>query len=255
MEKQVHEITPIEQPQRSIAVQYSPDNLLAIAIEKGADLDQLERLMALKERHDANEARKAYTEAMSRAKANPPTIRKDKDVSFGNGRTSYSHATLGNVVSQIVPWLASYGFSHGWTTSQNGGLVSITCTLTHRLGHSESVTLEAERDSSGSKNSIQAIGSAKSYLERYTLLAITGLATEEQDDDGGGFAAVAETIAENMIDEFREQLAKITTDEDAAKLWATAGKAILATGNKEAYNQFKGEVVTHRKHLAGGKDA
>ena len=31
----------------------SPDNLLALAIEKGADLAQLEKLMDLKERFDA----------------------------------------------------------------------------------------------------------------------------------------------------------------------------------------------------------
>jgi hypothetical protein len=39
-------------------------------------------------------------------------------------------------------------------------------------------------DDSGGKNKIQAIASAKSYLERYTLLAITGLATKDMDDDG-----------------------------------------------------------------------
>ena len=36
----------------------------------------------------------------------------------------------------------------------------------------------------GSKNAIQAIGSTVSYLCRYTLLCVTGLATSDPDDDG-----------------------------------------------------------------------
>jgi hypothetical protein len=71
--------------------------------------------------------------------------------------------------------------------------VKVTCKLTHKQGHSEEVTLEAPLDTSGGKNNIQAMGSSVSYLERYTLLAITGLATKEQDDDGAstGQAALA----------------------------------------------------------------
>ena len=48
---------------------------------------------------------------------------------------------------------------------------------------------EAPLDTSGGKNNIQAMGSAVSYLERYTLLAITGLSTKEMDDDGRGAGA------------------------------------------------------------------
>ena len=36
---------------------------------------------------------------------------------------------------------------------------------------------------SGSKNSIQAVGSTVTYLQRYTLLAVTGLAAKGQDSD------------------------------------------------------------------------
>ena len=55
------------------------------------------------------------------------------------------------------------------------------------MGHSESTTLQSPPDASGGKNSIQAIGSAVTYLSRYTLLAITGLATGENEDDGQGY--------------------------------------------------------------------
>ena len=43
-------------------------------------------------------------------------------------------------------------------------------------------------DTGGAKNAIQARASTKSYLERYTLKAITGLSEQDDDDDGGGGA-------------------------------------------------------------------
>jgi hypothetical protein len=52
------------------------------------------------------------------------------------------------------------------------------------MGHSEETTLKAIPDTSGSKNSIQAIGSTVTYLERYTLLAAMGMAAAGMDNDG-----------------------------------------------------------------------
>jgi hypothetical protein len=44
----------------------------------------------------------------------------------------------------------------------------------------------AAPDTGPGRNAIQARGSAKSYLERYTLLAATGTAAADQDNDGNG---------------------------------------------------------------------
>lgn len=41
-------------------------------------------------------------------------------------------------------------------------------------------------DTGPGRNAIQARGSAKSYLERYTLTAILGLSAQDSDDDGAG---------------------------------------------------------------------
>ncbi len=79
--------------------------------------------------------------------------------------------------------------SHGWSVDQHNGEVTVTCTLTHERGHRESVSITAPPDDSGKKNAIQRIGSTVTYLERYTLLAITGLAAHEQEDDGDSAGA------------------------------------------------------------------
>jgi hypothetical protein len=49
------------------------------------------------------------------------------------------------------------------------------------------VTMQAGKDESGKKNAIQQVASTNTYLQRYTFLAITGLATKGQDDDGAAF--------------------------------------------------------------------
>ncbi len=167
-------------------VQTTPAQLLNIAIEKGADLDKLEKLMDLQMRWEQNNARKAYHEAMAQFKANPPEIGKNRHVKYqtSKGTTEYNHADLFNVTEKINSELSKYGLSASWTTSQADKIISVTCKITHVQGHSESTTLSASPDDSGGKNSIQAIGSAVTYLQRYTLLALCGLATREQDNDG-----------------------------------------------------------------------
>ena len=64
----------------------SPASMMQIALSRGADLDKLEKMLALQERWEANEARKAYHTAMAAFKAAPPEIEKDKKVSFGAGK-------------------------------------------------------------------------------------------------------------------------------------------------------------------------
>lgn len=177
-----------EQVERAPApANFTPMTLVSLALQQGADLDRLERLMAMQERHEANEARKAFHEALAAFKANPPQILKDKLVSFEGqkGKTEYKHATLGSVAAAVGASLAAFGLSHRWTVEQlDGGMIRVTCLLSHALGHTESVSLQATADDSGGKNKVQAIGSTVTYLERYTLLAATGVAAMEQDMDG-----------------------------------------------------------------------
>jgi hypothetical protein len=169
----------------NVEARREPSTLIELAIEKGSDLDKLEKLLTLKERYEANEARKAYHKAMADFKANSPKIDKDRKVSYKTqtGTTEYHHASLANVTEKISTELSKHGLSASWTTKQNGSVI-VTCRITHVQGHSEETSLSAPADSSGSKNNIQAIGSTITYLERYTLLALTGLATKDQDDDG-----------------------------------------------------------------------
>jgi len=182
----------------------SPATLIEKAIAGGANLEQLEKLMILKERYEANEARKAYHVAMAQFKSNPPKIEKDQTVKYKD--VKYNHASLANVTEKINEALSKCGLSASWSTKQNGS-VTVTCKITHAMGHSEETSLSAPADTTGSKNAIQAIGSTISYLERYTLLALTGLATYEQDDDAKNINV--EFISEKQLNNIVDLLASL----------------------------------------------
>ncbi|MFH2073751.1 MAG: ERF family protein [Pseudomonadota bacterium] len=179
----------------------SPAALMLKAMAGGMDLDKLERFMLLQEKYEANQARKAYTQAMSDFKKAPPEIEKDRHVEYKttSGVTKYDHASLGNVTAKINVALGEHGLSAAWTTDQTDKGVSVTCKITHVLGHFETTTLAAAHDSSGGKNAIQALGSTISYLQRYTLLSLTGLASREMDDDA---QATLEYVTEAQISTF-----------------------------------------------------
>jgi hypothetical protein len=194
----------------------APAELLRLAIEQKADPAYMRELMQLQRDWEANNARKAYVSAMAKFKAEPLTIVKDKHVSFATskGKTEYDHATIGNVVEAIGARLAACGFSFRWQTDQlEGGRISVTCIITHELGHSESTTLKAGADDSGGKNNIQSIASTVTYLQRYTLLAATGMATRDQEDDDGATAEV-EYITEKQEVTLREWIEAVGADFD-----------------------------------------
>lgn len=235
----------------------TPGQLVTALMDRDGppDLQSMERLMALQERWEANEARKAYHAAMAEFKRNPPKIIKDKHVKFTStkGVTEYDHATIGNVVRQIIESLAQHDLSHSWSTEQvEGGQVAVTCTITHKAGHSESITLKAGRDESGGKNAIQALGSAITYLQRYTLLAITGLAVEDgSDDDGRGTDGAAMDSATRLeLCTLRARAAKTLDELKAVR--AAIGTAFSDAKDIDGWNSFKAVYIDCRAVLEGG---
>lgn len=211
-----------------------PARLLEIAVSQGADLAKLEKLMDLQERWEANNARKAYTASMAAFKANPPTIVKNKHVEFqtSKGRTAYNHATHDEVTNKIAQGLAAHGLSHAWRMAQRDGLIHVVCRVTHELGHFEETELYGNADESGSKNSIQAVGSTITYLQRYTLLAATGLSTAEMreaDTDGESTTKAAAEQPPEGYENWRAGMGALAQEENgSAKLTEAWGKSTPA---------------------------
>jgi len=198
----------------------TPAALLQIAVQQGADIDKLERLMVLQERWEASEAKKSFNVAFAAFKAEAVRLIKNKGVTDGplKGKT---YAELHAVVNAVTPALSRHGLSAAWRlTKDDRDWIEVTCTLSHVGGHVESVAMGGPPDAGGAKNGIQARASTVSYLERYSLKAILGLSEQDDDTDGRAAAAAQAELAGAQVDALIAQVAAAKTDEAVKKLWA-----------------------------------
>lgn len=165
----------------NVVPQQSPDRLIALAIEQGADVDKLEKLMQLQERWNAQQARTAFYTALSQFQMNCPTIIKSK----AGYDARYHYAPLDKITEAIKGVMNQCGLTYRWEQAEEADKVTVTCIITHVQGHSESTSLTGSPDTSGSKNAIQSRGSVVQYLRRYTLESALGISTSMSDNDGG----------------------------------------------------------------------
>jgi hypothetical protein len=175
--------------------------MIELAVESG-NLDQLQKFMELKERHEANEARKAFNLAMAAFKADPPEILKTAHVKYkakSGSTVDYWHAELGKICDAISKGLSKHNLYARWDIEQpDANTVKTTCILSHNLGHSESVFMTGPPDNSGGKEGVKAVASTNTVQQRLTLLAITGLAAIGMDIDGGNLSNSNAYISEEQ---------------------------------------------------------
>lgn len=226
----MNETAIIEAPQTQPT---TPSTLLALAVQQGADLDKLERLMALQERWEANQARMAFSAAFAAFKDEAVTIVRGKRITDGPLKGK-SHAELSDVVNAVSPALSKHGLSIAWRLSKDEkDWIEVTCVLRHCGGHSESVSMGGAPDAGPGRNAIQARGSVKTYLERYTGTAILGLAPQDADDDGAGGADASDPLevwaGRAALAQDLEELGRVS--KDGARLFKGAH-------NVDAYRAF-----------------
>lgn len=179
-----------------------------IMTDPNVSVERVNQAFEFYEKVEANTARKAFDAAVAEAKREIPVIKKNR-----TGHNSKRYADFAAYASVIDPILSRHGLQYRFRTDQSDR-ISVTCILSHRLGHSEENTLAGPADTSGNKNPIQAIGSTVAYLQRYTLVQALGLAASE-DDDGKAAGASADelaTISEDQQKELSALLAETNTD-------------------------------------------
>lgn len=260
MQPAAHHPAPVVQQAREVtaaAASATPAQLLQMAVQQGADLDRLERLMALQERWEANEARKAYTQAKAAFMAESVTVKKDKE----NKQFGSRYATLGAMVQALSPALAKHGLAHEWDIKQDGDNTTVTCYLSHKLGHKEGVSFRVPPDKSGAKNAIQQIKSAITYAKGVTFESVTGLAAcdeanvEDDGNDAGHGAQHADPTSPQ--DHLRARIvnavkmAKTLADLDQAQ--KDGRKALNETRDRAFFQTFVAEVQAKGAQLRAGQ--
>lgn len=161
-----------------------------VASDPNADVEKLERLLAMHERISAQGAKVEYFDAMAQLQIELPAIVERGGIKDRAGNVQSTYARWEDINEVIKPILSRFGFALSFRVGQDEGQISVTGVLSHRGGHSEETTMRLPVDGSGSKNAVQAVGSSTSYGKRYTAQALLNLVSYGEDDDGqkGGAA-------------------------------------------------------------------
>lgn len=173
-------LTPLPQQQHM--------KLMEIAINKGAEIETLERLMSLHDDFEKKEARKAFFAALSEFQSCIPVIKKE-----GRAYNNAEYARLEDIAQSIRKELVKCGLSYRFEQAQHENMMQVSCIVSHQDGHSEKTSMSAAADKTGNKNAIQAIASTSSYLRRYTLTGALGIVVGGEDDDAEAFHDVTQS--------------------------------------------------------------
>jgi len=172
-------LAPVQEGRASVI-----ESLITLAVQNNADIDKLDRVMAMRREFYAEEARKAFNEAFAGFKAEAVRVIRNKTVTDGPLKGK-SYAELFTVVNAATEALSRYGLSTSWKlTKDEKDWIEVTCMLRHAGGHCETVSMAGPPDTGGAKSALQARASSITFLERYTLKAILGLAEQGDDSDG-----------------------------------------------------------------------
>lgn len=125
------------------------------------------------------------------------------------------YADLAEVLNTVRPVFSENGLSIIQSTEFDGSLVSVTTTIAHKDGG----YVSSKASCVPSKTDAQGVGSATTYLRRYSLASACGVAQE--DDDGNSSAHNGKPVA--RINEKQEvELSDYieATNTDRAKMLA-----------------------------------
>jgi hypothetical protein len=140
--------------------------------------------------------------------------------------------------------LQAVGIIQTWRSTDLNGKTTVTCIL-EGFGHTkEGSTLSGPADTSGGKNSIQAIGSTSTYLQRYTLLMTCGIVARGTDDDGK-----TEGMSEDAIADYAIQMQDDSNFDDLKKHFAECWEKAKKANDRSAMDRLRKVYETRKREL------
>jgi hypothetical protein len=119
--------------------------------------------------------------ALAKAQGEMNNPKKDRSVKVATktgGSYTFDYATLGSVTDAIRKPLSDNGLSYAHTLIERGNRYRLVTRLMHASGE----YIESEMPLFVADQSNQSFGSALSYMKRYALCALLGVAADEDDD-------------------------------------------------------------------------
>lgn len=256
-------------PERALAVReagtlavHDPESILRYAVDKGANVETIERLMNVRRELKAEQAKEEFDTALAAFQSECPIIVKNK----AGAKNAYKYAPLDSIVSQVRDLIQKHGFSFTITSDIEPGFVKAICKITHRRGHSESSQFKVPIDS---KNPMmtdpQRYGGSMTFAKRYAFCNGFGILTADEDVDGGGTrpkpagpsSLAAETTVKDLARELWNTLKPVRGTEqnwNAANQWLWKEDILDGAMPEEAPNltpkRFR-EVIDRAREVLG----
>ncbi len=174
-----------------------------VVLDPNADMDKLEKMLDMQERVMARDAKIAYNSSMAMLQSQLPEISKEGEIAV-NGNVRSKYARYEDIMKAIKPLLSTHGISISFRANFSENMLDITGVISHQEGHSEETTMRLPFDSSGSKNTVQAIGSSVSYGKRYVLCMLLNISTGGEDDDGNTSAKPGAGISDDTVSKIQQ---------------------------------------------------
>ena len=220
--------------------------IIRAAVATG-DVEMYREAVKLAKDLDAIAARKAFDNAMADAKAEIPTIRRNREVNAGGRGPAYKFEDLAEIARTIDPILAKHGLNYRFRTTQDSDKISVTCIVSHRSGHFEENTLVAGPDNGPGRNAIQQIGSTQTYLQRYTLKAALGLAASHDDDARNADSGADTGITALQMKELEALIKEVNANEE--RVCKACHVETLAEMTQTQFEKAKAKLETMRTPL------
>lgn len=159
--------------------------LIAKAIDKDTSVEVMEKLLAMRKEFLAEQAKKAFDEAMAKFQKECPVIEKTKPV-YEKGSTTairYKYAVLDSIVSQTKNAIASNGLSYSFDELKDEKFTTIICTVTHIAGHSRQTSFKIPIGTEAYMSDVQKHGARMTFGKRYAFCNAFGIITGDEDND------------------------------------------------------------------------
>lgn len=172
--------------------------IIQLSRDKDARIDVIERLVALQERQETRHAQTAFMNAMADCQKEIPQIQQDGRIMV-KGQERSRFALHEDIDFAIRPIYTAHGFAVSYGTTSKDNKVEVSCTVSHRQGHSKTEAILLPIDASEFRSAIQSIGSTITYAKRQLLGMHFNIVTRGKDNDGqGGGAKITDDQAKDL---------------------------------------------------------
>lgn len=159
-----------------------PESILRFAIERNANVETIERVMAVRRELKQEQAKEAFDTALAAFQSECPIIVKRK----AGAKNAYRYAPLDDIVVQVRDLIRKHGFSFSITSEIEPGFVKAVCKIKHSAGHSENSEFKVPVDTKNPMMSEpQRYGGSMTFAKRYAFCNGFGILTADEDMDAG----------------------------------------------------------------------